>query len=214
MNCLDAEGLFDAYLDGELSGTLRLEFDTHRLHCPVCQQKLSLLETTEYVISSDLRGPSLSDDFTDKLMASIQQRKMEPHPLRLRRPLVAAAVVLQAAAVVAFVALLPKWWNRPQPAPAPTINLADLRPKINELHGAGDKEGLIALIQGAVEQGGNARAGLARDVSTVRDWAWSLELPGFGNGISLSSLLQSIFGITPAESTPERPADAAGRGSI
>lgn len=212
MYCSEAEGLFDAYLDGELSGTLRLEFDTHRLHCPVCQQKLSLLETTEYVISTDLRGPSVSDEFTDKLMASLQQRKMAPRPLKLRRPLLAAAFVLQAAAVVGFVMLMPRFWERPAPAAplARTIKLADIEDAIVKR----DKELAIARMQEAVEQLRSARANIAGDVSAVRDFAWSLDLPGFGNGVSLSSLLQSIFGFTPSDTTPDRPADASDRGSI
>lgn len=218
MNCLDAEGLFDAYLDGELSGTLRLEFDTHRLHCPVCQQKLALLEATEYVIATDTRGPRPADDFTDALMSALEQRTMAARPLRLRRPLLAAAVLLQAAAVVGFVALLPALWKgsaTANPAVA-TISLAELRrdaaveaarSKADRALDARDREGMTAAM---VEWYQQAKVANQRDLSTARDFALSFDLPGFGNGVSVTSLLQSIFGINPAETGRDRASDSSG----
>ena len=48
MNCSEAEQLFDAFLDGQLTGSLRLELDAHRLRCRRCQQTLAMMEACEH----------------------------------------------------------------------------------------------------------------------------------------------------------------------
>ena len=75
MNCSDAERLFDAFLDRQLSGTLRLELDAHRLRCRQCQQTLAMLESCGEVIASDRRGPVLSDDFAERVMADVSEQQ-------------------------------------------------------------------------------------------------------------------------------------------
>lgn len=108
MNCSDAERMFDSYLDGLLSGTLRLEFDAHRLRCRRCQQTLAMLESVGHVIASDRRGPMLTTDFTDRVMGVIRQRSSERLALRRKRWLRVALVVggvMQAAAVLVFAVI-------------------------------------------------------------------------------------------------------------
>ncbi len=117
MNCSECEQLFDAYLDGHLAGSLRLEFDAHRLRCPHCQQTLAMLETIGHVIAADAHQPELSAGFTDRVLQDIAR----PRTRVLRFPYVRAAVVVgalaQAAAVVA-IALL--WTARPLADPVPS----------------------------------------------------------------------------------------------
>jgi hypothetical protein len=119
MKCSEAEQFFDAYLDGELAGSLRLEFDAHRLRCTVCQQKLAMMESCEHILARDTRGPLLSDDFTDRVMDEIEQRKVRAAHSRRRRIVIAAAVTLQAAAVIVFALLFTAYWNQPEP---PVLN--------------------------------------------------------------------------------------------
>lgn len=102
MNCLQAEQLFDAYLDGQLAGSLRLEFDAHRLRCRRCQQTLAMLESVGTLIATDTAQPPLPGDFTDRVMAQISHRAAR-RPRPLRRLLLVAGAVCQAAAVLAFV---------------------------------------------------------------------------------------------------------------
>ena len=85
MNCAEAEQFFDAYLDGELSGSLRLEFDAHRLRCPLCQQKLAMMEACEHIIARDTRTPACSDDFTYRVMNEIRERRVLRLHARRRR---------------------------------------------------------------------------------------------------------------------------------
>ncbi len=118
MNCSECEQLFDAYLDGHLAGSLRLEFDAHRLRCPHCQQTLAMLETIGHVIAADAQQqPELSPGFTDRVLADIAR----PRARVLRFPYVRVAVVVgalaQAAAVMA-IALL--WTSRPATDPVPS----------------------------------------------------------------------------------------------
>ncbi len=105
MICSECEQLFDAYLDGQLAGSLRLEFDAHRLRCRHCQQTLAMLESIGHVISSDAQAPELSGDFTSRVMQQVEQ------PRVLRWPLPRIAIFLGAAAQVAAVLVFALLWS-------------------------------------------------------------------------------------------------------
>ena len=90
MNCSEAEQLFDAYLDGQLTGSLRLELDAHRLRCRRCQQTLAMMEACEHVLTADRRAPELSVDFTERVMADTTRRRRIPGRLRSTRVALAA----------------------------------------------------------------------------------------------------------------------------
>lgn len=97
MTCAECERLLDAYLDNQLAGTLRLEFDAHRVHCERCRRTLAIVAALSNVIAADSRGPELSPNFTDRVMRHI------PSPARRLRPtwpIAAAAAVLPAAAAI------------------------------------------------------------------------------------------------------------------
>ena len=68
MNCAEFERLIDAYLDGELAGSLRVEFDAHRLRCRRCQLTMIAMESVETVLANDRPLATLSDDFTERVM--------------------------------------------------------------------------------------------------------------------------------------------------
>lgn len=119
MNCSEAERLFDPYLDGELSGSLRLEFDAHRLRCAMCQRKLAMMEACEQIVAGDRRAPLLSQNFTDRVMSDLIRRKAEASRSHRRRWTAPAALALQAAAVIGFVFL----WQPVRSALFPTVNV-------------------------------------------------------------------------------------------
>jgi len=100
MNCSEAEQLFDAYLDGQLTGSLRLELDAHRLRCRRCQQTLAMMEACEHVLTADQRVPALAEDFTERVMSDAVHRRRLPGRLRSTRVAVAIGFGLQAAAVL------------------------------------------------------------------------------------------------------------------
>ena len=106
MKCAECEGLFDAYLDGELTGSLRLEFDAHRLRCRRCQQTLAMMETVSQVIASDPQPPALSYDFTERVIETVQKGRPLSVRLRSTRVAVVAGVMLQAAAVLIFAIMM------------------------------------------------------------------------------------------------------------
>src|SRR5262249_11516679 len=72
-NCLD---LRDAFLDGELSETQVAEVHAHLLQCPECQQHIEMMRACGDVIRKDRRGPRLSMDFSDRLMASLPTHRV------------------------------------------------------------------------------------------------------------------------------------------
>ncbi|MBK8913601.1 MAG: zf-HC2 domain-containing protein [Phycisphaerales bacterium] len=105
MHCSEWERLLDAHLDGQLSGSLRLEFDAHRLHCPRCQQIVAMMETIGTVITAD-EPPPLSTDFADRVMARIESAPaVTPWYRRSRLLAGLGAMNAVAAALLVFVVL-------------------------------------------------------------------------------------------------------------
>ncbi len=103
MDCKQAEKLFDAYLDGELSGSMATELGAHRLQCANCRRALALLEVTGHIISSDRKPESLTPDFTDRLLACVDEQELGnwakwQHRFYLGAALAAAAVIVLAFA--------------------------------------------------------------------------------------------------------------------
>lgn len=102
MRCADAEALFDAFLDGELSPALATELGAHRLRCPACRRKLALLEVAGQIIASDRESSRLPQDFEDRLLACVEQPKLarsiwQYRTIRIGGPVAAAAVLALAA---------------------------------------------------------------------------------------------------------------------
>ncbi|MFH1747551.1 MAG: hypothetical protein ABIG44_10955 [Planctomycetota bacterium] len=124
MNCAEFERLIDSHLDSELCGSLRLEFDAHRLRCRRCQLTLAMMESVEHVIISDRPAPELSDDFTAHVMTDVERRR--PLSLRLRstRVAVVAGVLVQAAAVLYLAVLWPSMTPSAPVNTEPTIDVS------------------------------------------------------------------------------------------
>mgnify|MGYP000272583894 CR=1 FL=1 len=121
MTCTEWEQLLDAYLDGQLAGSLRLEFDAHRLRCRRCQQSLAMLETVGHVLGSDSGVPSLSPGFTDRVMRDIAEPPQRSTTIPWTRVALVGLALAQAAAILAFALL----WNAPRVTPAPLRGVAD-----------------------------------------------------------------------------------------
>lgn len=113
MNCPEFETLLDAYLDGQLAGTLRLEFDAHRLNCRRCQQTVALLESAGHVIASDADVPDLPADFSARVMSAIATPEARTIRFPTTRVAVFAAALAQIAAALLFVVL----WQYSSPPP-------------------------------------------------------------------------------------------------
>lgn len=100
MRCQQARQLFDAYLDGELSPSQVTELSAHRVKCASCRRELALMEVAGRVLSLSNEPARLSGDFTDRLLACVDDQSQRPL-LRFRKYLYVAGP-LAAAAVVAF----------------------------------------------------------------------------------------------------------------
>ncbi|MFO0840409.1 MAG: zf-HC2 domain-containing protein [Phycisphaerae bacterium] len=158
MNCSEAERLFDAYLDGELSGALRLELDAHRLRCRRCQQTLAMLEACEHVLSAKTRAPALAADFTERVMARVaiaQPRKT----ISLRRWIWAGSSVMSAAATIVLAML---WTGAPSRTPADPLGDA-----LDRAFRDRDKIALMDIIYDKRDQLLAARGNLASDLGSL-----------------------------------------------
>lgn len=101
MRCQEAQELFDAYLDGELSPTLATELSAHRLCCADCRRALALLEVSGHIVGSDRDPVELRVDFTDRLIACVSKPKAAwlarvRIGMYVAGPLAAAAVIVLA----------------------------------------------------------------------------------------------------------------------
>ena len=100
MRCNQAQQLFDAYLDGELSPSLAAELGAHQLQCARCRQALALMEVTGHILASEPGEASLSHDFANRLLACLRHPKARP--LRRLQRWVYLGVPLAAAAMIAL----------------------------------------------------------------------------------------------------------------
>jgi RNA polymerase sigma-70 factor, ECF subfamily len=192
MRCAEYERLLDAYLDGHLAGSLRLEFDAHRLRCRQCQQTLAMMEAIGHVLAAPPRAPALSEDFTDLVMGRIEKRRPLAERLRSTRVAVVAVTLLQAAAVILFAIMLPS-----SPTIAPPANTAG-QPTIV------DFPPMLAPLTAL----GSAGVDFTNDVDHLVKWPFNINVSDAvvrdSNDVARATLPELIIqAIMPAEQEPE-----------
>lgn len=109
ITCDQAERLFNPFLDGELSDSLRCEVHAHQLACPSCRRRLAILQTTAEVIARDHSEPTLNDNFTDRLMACISEGRPQTVSRRGWRIWLGSGLSAAAALGLALTA----WFAQP-----------------------------------------------------------------------------------------------------
>lgn len=210
MNCVEAEQLFDAHLDGELGGTLRLEFDAHRLRCGMCQQKLAMLEACEHMLAADSRTPGLRDDFVDRVMGAVATVQPLPAPRRrLQQRWVIGVTALGAAAGVALSFIWPGGSGVPGASPGAAAT-AVISP---DLANAMDDESGVELyryILSRVDQLSAAPGTLARDVRKLPGYAFDMALPADGRDLMPANPLFWFLGLWNHDSSIEPDSPEAG----
>jgi hypothetical protein len=121
LTCEQTEHLFDAYLDDELSSSLRAEVHAHRLECSHCNHRLSLLACCGEVVGDNVSEPSLREDFTDRLMGNMPPRKVRASGGTSPRFYRLFAAVATAAAAVAITVLIVPPFHRKAPVPESVV---------------------------------------------------------------------------------------------
>lgn len=209
MNCSESEQFFDAYLDDELSGSLRLEFDAHRLRCPICQQKLAMMEACEHIISRDSRIPEFSDDFSDRVMNQIVEERLVARRVIRRRLMIGAAAVLQAAAVIVFAMVISTAWTSRDEAPQVVKSGDEIAEEAGILIEQGDKFGLQMLMQDRANQLLAVRSNLQNQVTGYARYAASLTLRDeliSASEAATQSPVESLFDMfAPTETEESEP---------
>lgn len=176
MTCNEFERLADAYLDRELSGSLRIEFDTHRLRCQHCQQQVAMMQAIESTLGSDGDVPPLSDNFTGGVMEAIERQQPASRRLFGTRVAVVGGMMLQAAAVLAFAILWQPSTAAPdaadQPARVANATSVDAFPPL-----AAEKKDYVAVhdlvvtrIQGKLEQMRDAGETFGADLTRMAQY--------------------------------------------
>lgn len=165
MTCRGFRQLFDAYLDGELSESQTAELHAHLLQCPMCQREVELMRAGGDVIALDARGPRLSADFADRVVAALpltQAASSAARPMhRIRRW--AEWGLMSAAAAVALGVI---WFQRPGTAPqlagdqSPVAKprVAGETVTITDILGGPEVDGMLAAGRDSLSQWGGVAA--------------------------------------------------------
>jgi anti-sigma factor RsiW len=103
ISCEQTQHLFDSYLNDELSASLVSEVDAHRLECAACRHQLALMEACGNVIRLDACEPRPSADFTDRLMAILDEEKTSRRWFGISRGMKIAGGLFGVAAAIALL---------------------------------------------------------------------------------------------------------------
>lgn len=190
MRCEEFQTLIEAHLEGGLAGSLRLEFDAHRISCPACEHAVTLLEVVTSVIAAPTKAPEPSSDFTEKVMAQIAAPAVIRHPAASRRhaglrAVLVAGALVQAAAVW-MLAVIPQHPDRiPISMPPEQIDLERTSPAALSRY----------LAEMAVHRA--QVAGNLVKVSEIQQFAMNLNV---GESVALDpvGLLQAWLPVQPA----------------
>jgi hypothetical protein len=99
VNCQQFEIFLDQYLDGDLDGTLKLEFETHLVQCETCGHLYAMMEAAGQIIADDdPQVPVLRADFTDRVIAGVAKQKRKT--LRIHRWVARSTVAAAIAMIV------------------------------------------------------------------------------------------------------------------
>ena len=72
MNCSEAEGLIDLYLDDGLSEELRARVERHLLRCADCAFRMRTLEQTRAMLREACPAVESSPSFRERMAARLQ----------------------------------------------------------------------------------------------------------------------------------------------
>jgi anti-sigma factor RsiW len=95
----------DQYLDGDLGGSLKLEFEAHLVECEGCGHLYAMMEAAGAILAAPAPDePKMSIDFADRVLAGVKTRQTKPVKFRkfLHRISAAAGVVLMITGMFVY----------------------------------------------------------------------------------------------------------------
>lgn len=127
MNCQQFEIFLDQYLDGDLDGTLKLEFETHLVQCEACGHLYAMMEAAGQIIADDdPKVPVLRADFTDRVMAGVAKQKRKT--LRIHRWVARSTVAAAIAMIVLGLLVVNSFGPGKSPAGSQLAKQTDVAP--------------------------------------------------------------------------------------
>jgi anti-sigma factor RsiW len=103
MNCKEAEGFLDAYLDGELESSQRLELDQHLSECSECRAALEERRQFRSFFAANAPRYQAPSELREKISTITRQRKSS----WWRQSWIYAAALLVVGLVVAWTVFYP-----------------------------------------------------------------------------------------------------------
>lgn len=124
MDCAKCKELLNAYLDGELEGTLFAELERHIERCPDCRAELDRIMKMRELLD-ELRGVEVPEGERERFIDALRNRLETEQKRGLRREINWRPALIGAIAVVAILIVLiaiPREKPPPEIAPAPGLN--------------------------------------------------------------------------------------------
>jgi hypothetical protein len=171
------------------------------------------MEACEHVLAADRCGPALSDDFTDRVMSEISERRgIARRRLLNTRVALAAGALIQAAAVVALVAYWPTSHSPSTGDALKTVANAGAAPststELDEAIRARDRIGLVNYMLRKADEIAAANVNLRNDWRIPARYASALSLPEDVAGfpfLNPAGLLRAL--VPPQEDPPQLESD-------
>ena len=124
MDCGRCKDLLNAYLDGELEGTVFAELERHIEHCPGCRADLDRIMKMRSLLD-DLKEVEVPEGARESFIGALRDRLEAEQQRGMRkeinwRPALIGAIAVVAALII--VVSIPREAPEPEIAPAPGLN--------------------------------------------------------------------------------------------
>jgi hypothetical protein len=171
VNCREFEQYLDQYLDRELEGTLKLEFEAHMVECESCGHMYAMMEAVGQIVGAPSPNePKLSSDFTDRIMMDFVEQRHKT--LRFRKILAASSVAASIGVIltglVLFTSVQPMQNEAgsnlaSNPLMAPTLNQAPSVLAMNDLTAKSGRNSALFDLKNIYSSNSASESTLAAD---------------------------------------------------
>jgi hypothetical protein len=214
VNCRQFEHFLDQYLDGELKGSMKLEFEAHLVDCKTCGHLYATMDVVGAIISVPTPDePRLSSGFADRVLARMKEQKVRPVKsdininCKLKFPMWRQ---LSAAASVALVIAGTWVYTRSHTATGPGAAGSLLASRADEKN----SQGINLWLAGTLEQAGSSLWELKELQSTAVNQVKQGLFKSLAGPAPISETVeiskQQAVGDNSADSPPPRDTRTAG----
>jgi anti-sigma factor RsiW len=197
VNCRQFEHFMDQYLDGDLGGSLKLEFEAHLVECEGCGHLYAMMDSAGAILASPSPDePRISTGFADRVLAEVQVRRAKPVKFRkfLHRVSAAAGVVLMITGMFVYSQ------NRKAVSPGPQAVGPLMASRTTDEAGRQD---INQWLAGTLEEAGSS----LWELKELQSAAVSQVKQGLFESLTGPATISETAEIAKEQNTPAKPAE-------